>query len=82
MQVTLPPELERYVSQRIQSGEFSTPEEVLAASAADLRVQQIADDEAIRRGIHAMEAGRSAPARDVIAKLRKELRESYPELEE
>lgn len=57
MNIHLSAELETYVRQQVESGQFSTPDEVVATALAALKDLQEADHESIWRGIQQAEAG-------------------------
>lgn len=68
MNVTLRPELERFVEERIRAGQFENPDDAINAALTTLREQETltADDVAeLRReiaiGIEQLDRGESAP---------------------
>jgi antitoxin ParD1/3/4 len=74
MEIDLTPELERYVQDKVESGEYCSAEDVIQTALSLLhREQQTASvREAIEEGIADFEAGRSAPMDEVFAELRAE----------
>jgi antitoxin ParD1/3/4 len=64
MQIDLTPELERYVREKVASGEYRSADEVIADALNLLdREQQMAElREAIEEGIAEFEAGRNTTA--------------------
>lgn len=77
MTLQLPEELERFVAAEVRRGRFSSPDEVVAAAVRLLRQRGEAEDaravEAIRRGLDDVRAGRTQPAAEAIAEIRREL---------
>jgi putative addiction module CopG family antidote len=68
IEITLGPELGKFIEQKVQSGEFSNPSDVVGSALAILQEQEMArpeDSEELREqiaiGINAFERGDCAP---------------------
>jgi putative addiction module CopG family antidote len=78
MDVTLKPELQRFVDEQVQSGRFTSPAEVLEAGLARLMLEptpdELDDDDmaAIAESERQIERGEDVDWREVSAKLRQE----------
>jgi putative addiction module CopG family antidote len=75
MEITLTPKLERFVQERVRSGEYSSPDDVISAALHlfHCRERHLAWlRRMIQEGIDDLEAGRHAPAEEVFARLRAE----------
>jgi putative addiction module CopG family antidote len=77
MNITLKPELQRFIDDQVQSGRFSTPSEVLEAGLARLMLDPLADDldaedlEAIEESERQIAAGQDLDWKQVSAELRR-----------
>jgi antitoxin ParD1/3/4 len=74
MEIDLTPALERYVHDKVESGEYRSAEDVIQTALGLLhREQQTAElRDAIEEGIADFEGGRSEPMDEVFAELRAE----------
>lgn len=73
MQLTLDPEIQRFIEEQVRIGQYATPEEVVADAITRLRNENL-DDETWARIDQAeaeFEAGQDRPFDDVAAELRK-----------
>jgi antitoxin ParD1/3/4 len=76
MSLNVPPEFERAVRERVQSGAFASPDDVFLAALAALQVAEAdeAESELLRReievGIHSAENEPAISGDEVIARLR------------
>lgn len=80
MTVTLTPELERFVREEVESGEYASNSEVMRAALRAWREQREtkerrlkALDDAIARGIADADAGRVMPLDEAMTRLRQKL---------
>ena len=80
MQLSLPPEIQRLIEERVRSGRYQSPEDVVAAAVANLDQQESAGDFAPGELDELLAEGeRSGPPLDgeqVLAELR-ELRQQH-----
>jgi Arc/MetJ-type ribon-helix-helix transcriptional regulator len=78
MEVTLPPELERFVADQVSAGHFASPAEVLEAGLARLMLDPRPDDldaddlTAIAESEAQIERGEDLDWKQVSARLRKQ----------
>lgn len=75
MEISLTPKLERFVQEKVQSGEYRSTDDVIRAALRLLRQRDkylARLRRMIQRGIDDLEAGRSAPSEQVFAELRAE----------
>ena len=77
MDVTLPPDLERFVDYLVNKGEYDSPEEVVRAGVArlrcnddDLGAERVRIRGLIQVGIDDADAGRLRDGNEVIAEIR------------
>lgn len=75
MSVTLTPELEKLVRDEVERGNYASNSEVIREALRDrFRNRKLQELEAaLDRGIADIEAGRSRPAKQAFAQVRKEL---------
>lgn len=73
MNISLPSELEKFVRHKIDSGEFTSPEEVVAAGLARLMEDELDDDTlaAIEESEAQLDRGEEIPLDDAFDQLRK-----------
>ena len=75
MNTHLPSDLEQFVQAKVQSGRFSSSDEAITAAVRLLRQHEEAEEarvlEGIRKGLEDMRAGRSRPAEEVLADIRR-----------
>jgi putative addiction module CopG family antidote len=78
MNTPLPADLEQFVQAKVQSGRFTSPEEVIAEAVRKFREQDEAEEVRVLNGIKAgledMRAGRGRPAEDVLEEIRREFK--------
>lgn len=73
----LPADLEQFVQAKVRSGRFTSTDEAIAAGVRLLRQQEEAEDaralEGIRRSLEDVRAGRTQPAAEAFAEIRRDL---------
>lgn len=85
MEISLTPELERFVQEEVQAGEYHSPEDVIRTALRLFRHREkrlARLRRMIRRGEDDFEAGRSAPMAEVFAELRAERAEHIEALQQ
>ncbi len=73
MNISLRPELEKFVQEKVQAGEYASPEEVLEAGLDRLMVDEMDEEtkRAIDEGEEQLDRGEGIPLDEAFAILRK-----------
>lgn len=78
MNTQLPADVEQFIQAKLKSGRFTSSEEVLTAAVRLLRQQEEAEEArvlaGIRQSLDDVRAGRTQPAAEAFADIRRELK--------
>jgi putative addiction module CopG family antidote len=74
MTIRLPEDLQRFVKAKVQSGQFTSSDEVITEAVRLLQQQEEARTlEGIRQGLEDLRAGRTQPLAEAFADIRRDL---------
>jgi putative addiction module CopG family antidote len=78
MNTHLPADVEQFIQAKVQSGRFTSSDEVLTTAVRLLRQQEEAEEArvlaGIRQGLDDVRAGRTQPVAEAFADIRRELK--------